>query len=331
MDVSYERLKTVFKKTKGGAARLRLEVELIAAEKRKSLRDRRQRLKSSEYVISTGSFSALNNFNRRRSVAIAAVAQDGLFVPDFAENVHKQRKRARDASLRYETPYSVSPDEIEGFNIESTGATTKRPRTDEPEPEGQPTRKTPTETAGEQARVPTTPETNGAAGGGLEQAQPNAGGTTQDMETSLLLAISQARSCQKPKKRAPRAKTAKEVHSRKAKTPKAPKASKAGKAPKDAQGVLGGKVTKGNTRASKTAKASKKASKHKAMNSRGGLGDGGEDLLHSLFFTDAIALRQAQGDYGEAPVIGEKSHKDRMLKELMASIPKDVSSHPLCF
>jgi len=63
MTVSYERLKAVLKETKGGAARLQLEVELIAAEKRKNLRDRRRRLGSAEYVIPTNPFFAAHSFN----------------------------------------------------------------------------------------------------------------------------------------------------------------------------------------------------------------------------------------------------------------------------
>jgi hypothetical protein len=249
-------------------------------------------------------------------------------VQDFAENVHKQRKRAHEASQRYQTPYTVDPDEIEEFDIESIGMAAKRPRTDRPELGGQSTGQATTETEDGLHEDPVPPQTQGRITAGPEQAQSNEGGSTEGMETSLLRAISQSRVPLKQKRRAPRAKTAKEVHSRR--TAKAPKASKAGRAPKNSQGVPGGEVTKTGAKASKTAKASKKAGRHKTTDWRGGLGDGGEDLLHSLFFTDAIALRQAQGDYGEAPVIEERSHKDRMLKELMASIPKDVSFHLLC-
>ncbi|KAI9765896.1 MAG: hypothetical protein M1840_007037 [Geoglossum simile] len=299
---AYERLKGVLEKTNSGPARLQLEVELIAAENMKSLRDRRRHLRSS-------------------NMEIEASQRESLFVQDFAENVHKQRKRAHEASLRYQTPYTVGPDEIEGFDIESTSMAAKRSRTDGSGLEGQPTRQTMTGTGDGPDGVPTPTETRRPAGADLERAQANEGGSTEDIQASLLQAISQSRSSQKQKRRPPRAKTAKEVHSRKA--AKGSKAIKAGKSPKASPGILGGKVTKSGAKPSKTAKASKKASRHKSTDCRGGLGDGGEDLLHSLFFTDAIALRQAQKDYGEAPVIEEKSHKDRMLKELMASIPKD--------
>ncbi|KAI9848067.1 MAG: hypothetical protein M1837_001169 [Sclerophora amabilis] len=49
------------------------------------------------------------------------------------------------------------------------------------------------------------------------------------------------------------------------------------------------------------------------------------DMLNGLLHDDAIQDRIAQGDLGEAPVILTKSRKDLQLKELMASVPKDMT------
>ncbi|KAH0536030.1 hypothetical protein FGG08_007079 [Glutinoglossum americanum] len=325
---SYERLKTAMAKEKSNATRLKLEVELIAAGNRKDVRNRRRRMgsQSREYVVSTVSFPAGDSPNRSHSeeADLELESQGGLFIPDSRENVHKQRKRAHEAFQRYKTPYEVSPGEIEEFDIDQTDIIAKKPRV-ESGSESQLAMRATTEIGEGQEEVGVAAQRS--ANTNLEQVPPNEGrlaGSEDDVEVALLNAIVQSRSAKKPRKKAgPRRKTAKEVHLQKTKTAKVVKASKADKANKSSkttQGAKGGKVTKSTAKAPKVPK---KGSKKKTTNVANGLGDTGEDLLHSLFFTDAIAQRQAQGDFGEAPVIGEKLHKDRMLKELMASVPKE--------
>lgn len=124
------------------------------------------------------------------------------------------------------------------------------------------------------------------------------------------------------KKRSSVAKTAKEVHKKNRSKVKAKKSSGASKT---------------KTKAGKNAKTSKNSKptsvkvpeKKKTKRATGGYGTSGDGsaLLMDLLHNNAMRDRIAQGDLGEAPIIRENKRKDRMLKELIASVPTEHKRH----
>ena len=224
---------------------------------------------------------------------------DSLFVSDDG-NGHKKRKLARDASQQHSNDH----DPVEH-----------------------------SQDLGDTARVLgdtfTANEVGGSAGnetGAERNSERRHQSPLDEYERDtpqLMMAITKetdGKSGKKSKKRrAGVAKTAKEAHQRNRDKLKITKTSKTkAKARKDGGKKESQKVTKANP-------AKEKPVKH-ATGGYGKSGDG-SDLLMNLVHNSAIRDRLAQGTLGQAPVIKEKSSKDRMLKELIASVPKEHKPH----
>ena len=224
--------------------------------------------------------------------------QNSIFVPEDG-NEHKRRKLARDASQIYHSNHNPAQYDLDfDTTVDKPDNSIAANETNE-YPAGEP--------EGEQQR-PIAEEER----------------VTQDLLMAITKETNGELEKQKPKKkRASVAKTAKEAHQKnrsKVKVTKAPgipeTKSKAAK----------------KTKRSKTSKsapnkvAEKKKTGKRASGGYGTSGDGSA-LLMDLLHDNAIRNRMAQGDLGEAPIIGEKKHKERMLKELIASVPTEHKRH----
>lgn len=223
--------------------------------------------------------------------------QNSIFVPEDG-NEHKKRKLARDASQQFHS--NLNPAEYD-LNFHNT--------VDNPDD-------------GIAAN-----ETSGSPGGKPEAEQrrfADEDRVTQDLLMALTKVTNgDSEKNKAKKKRSSVAKTAKEAHQ---KNRSKVKITKASETPKTKT-----KAAK-KTKMSKTSKSApvKVAEKKKTIKrASGGYGTSGDGtaLLMDLLHDNAIQNRMAQGDLGEAPVIGEKKHKERMLKELIASVPTEHNRH----
>lgn len=224
--------------------------------------------------------------------------QNSIFVPEDG-NEHKRRKLAREASQIHHSNHNPAENDPD---FDTT--------VDKPD------------------NSIAANQTNGYPGGEPEAEQQRPIADEERVTQDLLMAMTKETNgeseTKKPKKkRASVAKTAKEVHQRnrsKVKVTKGP-------------GFPETKTKEGKkTKRSKTSKsapnkvAEKKKTAKRASSGYGTSGDGSA-LLMDLLHDNAIQNRMAQGDLGEAPIIGEKKSKDRMLKELIASVPTEHKRH----
>ncbi|KAI9877522.1 MAG: hypothetical protein M1830_003663 [Pleopsidium flavum] len=232
---------------------------------------------------------------------------NGLFFPDGG-NEHKKRKIARDASQQYYD--NRDPAEYD-LDFDETTATSLR-------------------------RQGKRIAQNGAASineaGRFSDEQPPVEGERATRNLLMAMAIDTREDPKKKarKKRTALPKTAKEAHEKNRNKATPSKVMKTPKTNSKAKATKGGKGSK-TAPASKATKEPSKPAEKKAVPKRaaGGYGTSGDssELLMNLLHNDAIAVRVAQGDLGDAPVIGEKKSKARMLKELIASVPAEHSRH----
>ena len=238
---------------------------------------------------------------RHRYEIIDDDEENGLFISKGG-NEHKRRKIARDASLQYNNSHDPAEYDLEGHDTAVGSPKEHRNKPSENDEEQELTRR--------------------------QQSPLDEGDrVTRNLLMALNKDTDEGPKKKSRKKRSTVAKTAREAHEKNRNKAKPSNRSKPQKVNSKAKPT---KQAKAATMANANVGANK-APENKAGPKRaaGGYGTSGDssDLLMDLLYNNAIANRLAQGDLGDAPVITEKKSKARMLKELMASVPSEVSRH----
>lgn len=297
IEKEYERLKAVNEeKDRLGSLSIKDRVALRAAENEKELRARRR--------------------NKPRDSPAPLVSDeglgDGLFVPEIAPSAEK-RKRVSDES----------ENEEDDENEDDIVATAPNKRS-----KSQANSAADSSNSREQNEDTSTSQQMKKATGPRRRR----GNIEPSLEETLREAFEKSVKKKQRKATGPRARTAREVRDKaqekqlekeKAKAEKRANRAKNSKSKRAANGP-GSKGTKGSGSAgvdqsngpSEEGSSTKRKSS-KRTNDSGGV----TDLLVNLLRHNAVEDRAAQEDDGEAPIISKTARKDKMLEDLLASVP----------